>query len=148
MAETITKEMEAFQSALKEAGLAATRQRLQLAEIIFSTHKHFTADDLYEWSRKRGWKIGRVTAYRTLKVMVDVNLVEERQFMKDRAVYEHVFGHQHHDHMVCTSCDSIIEFESAAIEKEQNKLAKKFGFQITSHSHTLKGICKKCSSKK
>ena len=148
MAETITEEMEAFRETLKKEGLAATRQRLQLAEIIFSTHQHFTADDLYDWTRKKGWNIGRVTAYRTLKLMVDANLVEERQFRKDRVVYEHVFGHHHHDHMVCTSCETIIEFESPAIEKEQNRIARKHGFEITSHSHTLKGHCKKCASKK
>ena len=55
MAETITEEMEAFRETLKKEGLAATRQRLQLAEIIFSTHQHFTADDLYDWTRKKGW---------------------------------------------------------------------------------------------
>ncbi len=148
MAKKISREMEAFREALRKEELAATRQRVQLAEIIFSTHKHFTAEDLYEWARKRGWKIGRVTAYRTLKVMVKAGLVEDREFSSDRVVYEHVFGHRHHDHMICLECNAIIEFEAPVIEKAQEKVARENGFTIISHRHTLKGYCRKCGAGK
>ena len=48
----IAKEMEAFRGALRAAGFSATQQRLKLAEIVFSHHQHFTADDLIGWARK------------------------------------------------------------------------------------------------
>ena len=141
----IGKEMEEFRRALRGAGLSCTNQRLKLAEIVFSHHQHFTADDLIGWARKSIRGVGRVTVYRTLKVMVDAGLVEERPFRRDRVVYEHVIGHRHHDHMVCLSCGEIIEFSNPRIEEEQERSAKAHEFKIVHHNHTLFGYCTKCA---
>jgi Fur family transcriptional regulator, ferric uptake regulator len=140
----ISKEVEAFRSALRSRGLPATPQRLKLAEIVFSTHEHFTADELFAWARKRRAGIGRVTVYRTLKVMVEAGLVEERTFQKDRVLYEHVVGHPHHDHMVCLGCRGVIEFSSRRIEAEQDRVARSHRFKVVHHSHTLFGYCRSC----
>lgn len=141
----IGKEMDAFRRALREQGLSCTNQRLKLAEIVFSHHQHFTADDLISWARKSIRGVGRVTVYRTLKVLVDAGLVEERPFRRDRVVYEHVIGHRHHDHMVCLSCGEIIEFSNPRIEDEQERSAKDHQFTIVHHNHTLFGYCTKCA---
>ena len=140
----IAKEMEAFRAALRAAGLSATRQRLKLAEIVFSHHQHFSADELTGWARKAVRGVGRVTVYRTLKVLVDAGLVEERPFRRDRVVYEHVIGHRHHDHMVCLGCRGILEFSNPRIEEEQDRSAKAHQFSIVHHHHTLFGYCLKC----
>ncbi len=145
MAFAIDKEMEAFRSALRAAGLSVTRQRLKLAELVFSRHGHFTADDLIAWARRAIRGIGRVTVYRTLNVLVEAGLVEERPFRRDRAVYEHVIGHRHHDHMVCLGCQDILEFSNSRIEQEQARSASARRFTIVHHQHTLFGYCVKCS---
>lgn len=144
MALDIAKEMAAFRAALRAQGLSATNQRLKLAEIVFSHHQHFTVDDLIGWARSAIRGVGRVTVYRTLKVMVDAGLVEERPFRKDRAVYEHVIGHRHHDHMVCLGCQEIIEFSNPRVEIEQERSARAHQFTIVHHHHTLFGYCLKC----
>jgi Fur family ferric uptake transcriptional regulator len=144
MAIDLAKDLAAFRSALSAAGLSATRQRLKLAEIVFAHHQHFTADDLIAWARKADKKIGRVTVYRTLKVMVDAGLVEERPFRRDRTVYEHVIGHRHHDHMVCLGCQEVLEFANPRIEAEQERSARAHQFRIVNHHHTLFGYCLKC----
>ena len=140
----INKEMEAYRAALTARGLSATRQRLRLGEIVFSTHGHFTAEDLVRTVRKLGARIGRVTVYRTLNLMVDAGLVEERSFERGRLHYEHTVGHHHHDHMVCVGCGRIIEFESDAIAREQRAAAAREGFTILHHNHTLFGHCRAC----
>jgi Fur family ferric uptake transcriptional regulator len=144
MALDITREMEAFREALRSHRLSATTQRLRLAEIVFSHHQHFTAEDLLGWARASLRGVGRVTVYRTLKVLVDAGLVEERSFRRDRVVYEHVIGHRHHDHMVCLGCQEILEFSNPRIEEEQEKSARAHQFTIVSHHHTLFGYCLKC----
>ena len=140
----IQREMEAYRAALAERGLSVTQPRLRLGEIVFGTHGHFTADDLVAMARDAGVRIGRVTVYRTLNLMVEAGLVEERPFQRGRMHYEHTIGHAHHDHMVCVGCGTIIEFESGAIEREQQKAAAKHGFDILHHSHTLFGRCRNC----
>lgn len=143
----LTREMEAFRAALRAKGLSATHQRLTIAKAAFSTHSHFAADELFAQVRKLDPRVGRVTVYRTLAVMVEAGLVEERQFRKDRVLYEHVIGHGHHDHMVCIHCGRIHEFSSPRIEAEQEAAAEKYRFSILHHSHTLFGTCRTCSRK-
>lgn len=140
----IDKEMEAFRAALRSRGLAATRQRVAIAETVFSTHGHLTADQFVERVRRRNSRVGRVTVYRNLKILVDAGLVEERPFRKDRMLYEHVVGHHHHDHMVCVRCGKVLEWESRRIEEEQQAAARKRGFRVLHHSHTLFGYCRRC----
>lgn len=141
----IHREMAAFQEALRAQGLSATRQRLRLAQIVFSRHQHFSADDLIGWAQKEIRGVGRVTVYRTLKVLVDAGLVEERSFRPGRIMYEHVVGHRHHDHMVCLSCQNVIEFSNPRIEEEQARSARSHAFTLVHHHHTLFGYCRKCA---
>jgi Fur family ferric uptake transcriptional regulator len=142
-----TPEMAAFGKALRTRGLSTTRQRLELGELILSTHGHFTVDDLVDLARKRGIRVGRVTVYRTLALMVEAGLVEERPFERDRMRYEHVVGHGHHDHMVCIACGKVAEWESTAIEREQRRAASREGFEILHHTHTLFGRCRACAGR-
>ena len=141
----IQREMNAYRAALAERGLSTTRPRILLAELVFSKHGHFTAEDLVAMARDAGIRVGRVTVYRTLNLMVEAGLVEERPFERGRMHYEHTIGHAHHDHMVCVDCGGIIEFESEAIEREQEKAAAKHGFDVLHHSHTLFGRCRACA---
>lgn len=145
MTSAIDREMDALRVALVQRGLSVTQQRCRIAETVFSTHKHFSVDDLIKWVKKKDSRVGRVTVYRMLKVLVDAGLVEERPFRKDRMLYEHVIGHHHHDHMVCVRCGKIVEFESPRIEEEQARAAREHGFEIFHHSHTLFGHCRTCA---
>lgn len=136
--------LERFRQALRTAGLAATRQRLELARTVFATNQHFSVEDLRALVGRRGVRVGRVTVYRTLKTLLDAGLVEERGFYRDRMLYEHTVGAVHHDHMVCVACGRILEFRSPVIEREQDRVARRHGFQVVSHSHTLFGRCRAC----
>ncbi len=140
----IEEKRETFRQALRRRGLAATYQRMRVAEAAFSTRAHFTADELFRRVRRRDPRIGRVTVYRTLAVLVEAGLVEERPFQKDRVVYEHVVGRPHHDHLVCVRCGRIQEFSHPLIEEAHEGVARKFRFRILYHSHTLFGHCRGC----
>lgn len=140
----IVREMKAYRAALASRGLSVTRPRIRLGELVFATHGHFTADELVAKAREAGIRVGRVTVYRTLNLMVEAGLVEERAFQRGRVHFEHTIGHAHHDHMVCVRCGKIIEFESETIEREQQIAAARHGFAVLHHSHTLFGYCRAC----
>ena len=53
-------------------------------------------------------------------------------------------GHEHHDHMVCTECEKILEFRDDELERRQELAAKRVGFRIQRHSLRLYGTCKQC----
>jgi len=140
----VTKE-EKFQQFLAARGLRFTRGRARILDRIFATHKHFRADDLLLEMRSRGLRVSPATIYRTLALLVQSGHL--RQVITDdkHAHYEHVFGHEHHDHMVCSRCGEIIEFFDPAIERLQDKTCQEKGFKAEGHRLQIFGFCAKCA---
>lgn len=114
------KEMLAFEEYLKEKGLKITNQRLLVAQKIFSSHNHFTAEGLLDELKDNKDRISKATIYRILAIMVEAGLLEEHDFGKDYKYYEHIIGHEHHDHIICMQCGRIVEFIDERIEELQN----------------------------
>ena len=132
-----------FHEYLAGARLKRTRQRDLVVRTFFDAGRHVSAAELHREVRKRDHRIGLVTVYRTLKLLREAGLAEERRFTPDFALFEPA-PHRHHDHMICTRCGKIIEFENAEIEVLQDKMARRAGFRIRSHKLELYGHCRGC----
>ncbi|MCB1177459.1 MAG: transcriptional repressor, partial [Leptospiraceae bacterium] len=65
----------------------------------------------------------------------------EHDFGKDYKFYEHIIGHEHHDHIICIDCGRIVEFLEPGIEELQTKAAKEKGFKIKGHNLNIYGNC-------
>ncbi|UCD83748.1 MAG: transcriptional repressor [Deltaproteobacteria bacterium] len=141
----ITKES-IFESHLKTKGLKLTPQRKAILEEVFASHEHFDIEELFANLRNKGKRISRATIYRTLPLLVESNLIKEAFRYQDKVSYEHIFGHGHHDHLLCIKCGRIIEFMDEKIEELQEAVCKKYGFKPTEHRLGIKGYCKKCIS--
>ena len=133
-----------FQQHLTRAGLKATRQRRLIARAFFATNTHISAEALYRRVSGRDRRIGLVTVYRTLKLLKEAGLAHERQFGEGRALFEHASSERHHDHMICTECGKITEFENCEIEALQEQVARRFGFNLRYHKLELYGFCREC----
>ncbi len=139
---------ERFESYLKQRSLKLTTQRLRIFERAFSTHDHFSAETLYDWMRsEEGRPVSRATVYRTLELLEEGGFIGSFDVGRTEKVYEHVLGHDHHDHMVCTVCGTIVEWHDERIEDLQRQAAGERGFLITSHHHRLMGVCSSCQRK-
>jgi Fur family ferric uptake transcriptional regulator len=132
-----------FHEYLVRSGLKATRQRDLIARAFFATSSHISAESLYRRVNGRDRRIGLVTVYRTLKLLKDAGLAHERQFGEGRALFEHATK-RHHDHMICTHCGRITEFENCEIEELQEQVARRFGFTLRDHKLELYGLCQEC----
>ena len=121
---------------------SSTRRELIL-EAFAAMGRHVTAEELLRAVRDRDERIGAATVYRTLRVFQESGIVAERRFEGGTTRFELV-GDDHHDHLICTSCRTIIEFEDEAIEREQSRGATRHGFDLRSHRHELYGICASC----
>ena len=67
-------------------------------------------------------------------------------FGKDYKYYEHILGHEHHDHIICLDCNRIVEFFEPRIEELQEQIASKNGFTIKGHRLNLYANCIKGKS--
>jgi len=122
--------------------LNTTQQRELIVDYFFKSREHVSIDDLLARVRKRNSKVGYATVYRTLKLLVEAGLAMQRQFGDGQARFE--LAGEHHDHLICTKCGLIIEFEDDEIEQLQDKVAERFGFDVERHRHELYGKCSDC----
>ena len=62
-----------------------------------------------------------------------------------RAVYEHDYGYPQHDHLHCTRCNKLIEFQSDKLREIRDAVAREHLFRVTGHRLIISGICQACS---
>jgi Fur family ferric uptake transcriptional regulator len=133
-----------FQDYIIRKGLKSTRQRDIILDFFLSSERHMSIEELYLKLRAKHPGIGYATVYRTLKLFAEAGIANEIHFGDGQTRYEHVNEGEHHDHLVCTRCGAITEFENETIEQLQNDVAAGYGFQIETHKLELYGQCAKC----
>jgi Fur family transcriptional regulator, ferric uptake regulator len=140
---TISKD-EVLSRYMAEHGLKSTRQRSLIIDTFFDTPGHLSVEELWSKVRRHDAKVSVATVYRTMKLLSDCGLAHARNFGDGQTRYEAAVGKHHHDHLICTRCGMIIEFENDKIEQMQDQVAKKHGFVVTSHKMELYGLCRNC----
>lgn len=129
---------------LSGQGLRSTTQRDQILQVFVDAGQHLSAEELYLRVKKNHPGIGYATVYRTLKLLAGAGLADERRFEDGFTRYEYKASNSHHDHLICTKCGAIIEFENERIEALQMDVAKKNQFLVQSHKLELYGLCSAC----
>ncbi len=137
-----------FKQCLEKRHLYFTSQREEVVRRVLSWKGHFGVDDIYEWARHRGLSVGRSTIYRTLQLMAECNLLEERDFQRGYKVYEVSLGKEKHEHMTCVDCDKVIEFQAPSITQAEKDLMMREGFTPLYHSFVVYGLCDECTAKR
>jgi Fur family transcriptional regulator, ferric uptake regulator len=141
------REITRFQEFLVAQGLKLTRERTDLLREIFATHYHFEADELLFKMKEKSLKISRATVYRTLELLVKSGMVRRVHLGEDHYHYEHVRGDSHHDHLICTTCGTVIEFVDEELELRQREVCERKKFTPTFHNLQILGVCESCRKK-
>ena len=142
---------EDYRKVIRAMGLKITGQRLLILGCLHdseakSGERHVTAQELFEKVIKKDPNVGFATVYRFLRDLADKNFVTEVRMGKQPSRYE-MTTKDHHDHLTCTQCGKICEFENKKIEKLQIQVAEYFGFKLTNHVLELFGVCPSCQAK-
>jgi Fur family ferric uptake transcriptional regulator len=138
------KKKETFREFMVREGLKSTRQRDAILGVFLSSKRHMSVEELYRKLRAKHPSIGYATVCRTLKLFSQSGIAHEIHFGDGQTRYEHLMEGEHHDHLVCTGCGAIAEFENKTIEDLQKDVAESHGFIIRSHKLELYGLCAKC----
>jgi Fur family transcriptional regulator, ferric uptake regulator len=129
---------------MAQHGLKSTRQRSLIIDTFFSVVGPVSVEELWSKVREQDTKVSVATVYRTMKLLNDCGLAHARNFGDGQTRYEAAAGREHHDHLICTRCGRIVEFENDRIEAMQEAIARKHGFIVTSHKMELYGLCRDC----
>ena len=129
-------------------GLKNTKQRNQVLSIFLATEKHLTVQGLYDLVRKKHKEIGYATVARTVKLMCESDVCRQVDFGDGSLRYEHKYGCEHHDHLICLKCGKFKEIYSSKLEKIQDELVKKYGYVQEKHKLDIFGLCPECAKKR
>jgi len=138
-------ERQALSRYLDDRKLKRTKQRDAILEVFLEVTGHISSEELYQRVRERYPQIGFTTVYRTMKIFCEAGLAVERAF--EGGVTRFEIPHEHHDHLVCTRCGRIVEFECQMIESAQDRIADEYGFRLLRHRHELYGHCQECQDR-
>jgi Fur family ferric uptake transcriptional regulator len=138
---------EIFRAYLVEHGLKSSRQRDLIVETFLGAQEHLRVEQLLSRVRESDPGVSQATVYRTMKLLVECGLAEARNFEDGQTRYEpgDTDG-AHHDHLICTACDTIIEFVDDRIEALQQRVATAHGFVVSHHKMELYGLCAACQA--
>ena len=144
----MTRAVSRFREFLHEKSLRVTGVREVILEAVMAHRGHFHIDELVRDLQRRGVDASRATVYRVLPLLVEAGLIQPTVLSGKGHWYEAAFGHKHHDHLICSECGKVIEFQFEAFEILERDVAAKHGFELKSRVHELIGICPECQTRR
>jgi len=140
----LAPEMQVFMEYLQERKLKLTPHRHLILEIFLGNEGHRSVEDIYRVVREKDPRVGYTTVYRTMKILADCGLAREIDLADGITRYEHLYNHEHHDHMICMQCGKSIEFYNPEIETLQEEASEQLGFKVLDHKLQIYGLCGDC----
>jgi Fur family ferric uptake transcriptional regulator len=119
-----------------------------LLRAVCKIEGHFDAEGVVSQLDHEDVAVSQATVYRTLPLFEQAGIIRRVGLDRpsEKTIYEHVWGRQHHDHLLCSACGAVVEFTDPAIEVLQEAVAKRHGFELHSHHLDLVGLCLDCAA--
>lgn len=148
MIHTNQLEKENFKSLIQDDEIGKVEDRLNIIDAFLSTEEHVTLEDLMDILNKRGHIYDSEFVRLCMNRWVEHGFAQKKIFEGQPPRYEHHHLGRHHDHLVCTKCGTIEEFNNEEIERLQLKIAAERGFHMLQHKMEIYGICSGCLSRR
>ncbi len=144
MTQVHIQEKRQFTKLFKQEQIDNFEDRFKVLEVFLQTERHVTVEEMVDLLGAHGLNLDAEFVRDTMKLMCRFGFAQKSRFDNGDLRYEHRHLGQHHDHMVCTKCKKIIEFEDKHLEELQIKIAASRGFHMLQHKMEIYGICDTC----
>jgi Fe2+ or Zn2+ uptake regulation protein len=131
---------------LSQKGYKFTNQR-KLVYDVFLKHRdrYLSAGEVYDYARRKTEKAGLTTIYRTIDILLSVEIIQKMPIVADESYYILSSpGHKHH--IVCVKCRQANEIDACMIDQMSDRITSDTGFSITGHKLIVYGVCRKCQA--
>ncbi len=133
-----------FRRWLRDRHQPVTRPRDLVAQVIFASDRHLSADEVASRLRQQGTPIGTATIYRALDTLVEAGFARAHDFGEGYRRYETLDQGMPHGHLVCTRCGEVTEFPLDRMERALALQADEHGFVSDRFRVELHGLCQAC----
>jgi Fur family transcriptional regulator, ferric uptake regulator len=124
---------------LEMRGHRITGSRRRVLDAVLAQPAHFTVEDVLRSTRN----VGRATVFRTMKLLLDLNIVC-RVLLDDGTLHYRVSTRGHHHHLVCRDCGRVEDFTNCDVTSLVRELAKSTDYEIEAHWLEVYGRCHTC----
>jgi Fur family ferric uptake transcriptional regulator len=138
------QEKDQFKKLFKQEHIDKFEERFKILEIFLQTEHHVTVNELVQLLKNKGYDFDLDFVGETLSMMCRYGFADKNRFDNGQVRFEHRHLGQHHDHMVCTKCNTIFEFKDNQLEALQLQIAAAHNFHILQHKMDIYGICADC----
>ena len=122
-----------------------SRQREEIIKVIKDSYNHPTAEEIYMIVKAKDPAVSRSTVYRNLGLLVQNNLIKQISMKVGPDRYDYI--REPHNHVMCTKCGKIFDFEYSFEYEELGKIIKdQTGIEISKDGIALEGICDSCKN--
>ncbi len=126
---------------LEEAGHRTTAPRLAILAAAADAGDQFSADAL----ARQLPRLGRATVFRTLKLLVDLDVL--CRVLHDDGTLTYRWSRRgHHHHLVCTDCGAVEDFVGCDIGSLVDSAVARSSFTIEGHWLEVYGRCRNCAT--
>lgn len=127
--------------AMSDQGLRITEQRRSLAKLFADTEGYLSPKVVYDDMEKEYPGLSFDTVYRNLRIMHEMDVLEQFVFEDGIRFKVHCGGHEHHHHLICLSCEKTIPLEYCPMPQLVDIPEQ---FQVVRHKFEIFGYCKDC----
>jgi Fe2+ or Zn2+ uptake regulation protein len=130
--------------ALRTHGHRVTGPRLTVYRHLRSQEGHFTPEQVHSDLVTRSPSLSPATVYATLDLLADLGLIRRMSTPRGVALFDTRTGLHHH--LLCRSCEAIIDLEAPVSTAGARAAAAAAGFTVEHSELQLTGLCDACAA--
>ncbi len=131
-------------TALRDHGHRVTGPRLTVYRHLRKQDGHLTAEQVHSDLVARAPSLSPATVYATLDLLAELGLIRRMSTPHGVALFDTRMCLHHH--LLCRSCDAIIDLEAPVTTADAHAAAAAAGFTVEHSELQMTGLCDACAA--
>ena len=132
-----------MKAALREKGVAVTRKRAKLLEVLLASDRHPSVSEIHEGVKAAYPGTSLATIYNTIEILKETGQVLEIEFSASANRYDGRIPVSH-PHLVCLQCEKVEDMEDATPHDPLERVSQTTGYDIVRLRTDYYGTCPEC----